>query len=71
MKASCKNGRKLCNRSGIQLMNQIKLVAVRKDSPLIVGLGKDEYFIASDIPAILNHTRDIYLLEDKEFVVIN
>lgn len=47
-----------------------KLVAVRKDSPLIVGLGKDEAFIASDIPAVLNHTRDIYLLEDKEFVVI-
>ncbi len=47
-----------------------KLVAVRKDSPLIVGLGKGEYFIASDIPAVLNHTRDIYLLEDKEFVVL-
>ncbi|SHJ75528.1 glutamine--fructose-6-phosphate transaminase [Clostridium cavendishii DSM 21758] len=48
-----------------------KLVAVRKDSPLIVGLGEDEYFIASDIPAVLNHTRDVYLLEDKEFVVID
>lgn len=47
-----------------------KLIAVRKDSPLIVGVGAEEYFIASDIPAILNHTRDIYLLEDKEFVVI-
>ncbi|OBR92967.1 glutamine--fructose-6-phosphate aminotransferase [Clostridium ragsdalei P11] len=47
-----------------------KLVAVRKDSPLIVGLGKDEYYIASDIPAVLNHTRDIYLLNDNEFVVI-
>lgn len=47
-----------------------KLIAVRKDSPLIVGVGKDEYFIASDVPAILNHTRDIYYLEDKEFVVI-
>ena len=47
-----------------------KIVAVRKDSPLIVGLGKDEFFIASDIPAVLNHTREVYLLEDKEFVVI-
>ncbi|AFS79187.1 glucosamine--fructose-6-phosphate aminotransferase [Gottschalkia acidurici 9a] len=47
-----------------------KLVAIRKDSPLIVGLGKGENFIASDIPAILNHTRDIFLLEDKELVIL-
>jgi len=48
-----------------------KIVAVRKDSPLIVGLGKDEFFVASDIPAVLNHTREVYLLEDQEFVVIS
>lgn len=48
-----------------------KLVAVRKDSPLIVGLGKDEAFIASDIPAVLSETRDVYLLNDNEFVVID
>ncbi|MCB2295070.1 glutamine--fructose-6-phosphate transaminase (isomerizing) [Clostridium algoriphilum] len=47
-----------------------KLVAVRKDSPLIVGLGENEFYVASDIPAVLNHTREIYLLEDNEFVVI-
>lgn len=45
-----------------------EFVAARKDSPLIVGLGKGENFIASDIPAILEHTRDIYILEDKEIV---
>lgn len=45
-------------------------IAARKDSPLIVGLGKGENFIASDIPAILEHTRDIYILEDKEVVVL-
>ncbi|WLF69761.1 glutamine--fructose-6-phosphate transaminase (isomerizing) [Clostridium septicum] len=47
-----------------------KLIAVRKDSPLIVGIGENEYFIASDIPAVLGYTRDVYLLEDKEFVVL-
>ena len=47
-----------------------KLVAVRKDSPLIAGLGKDGNFIASDIPAILSETRDVYLLNDGEFVTL-
>ncbi len=47
-----------------------KIVAVRKDSPLIVGVGEGESFIASDIPAVLNHTRDVYFLEDNEFVLI-
>ena len=47
-----------------------KVVAVRKDSPLIVGLGKNENFIASDVPAVLAHTRDVYFLNDNEFVVM-
>jgi len=47
---------------------EAQFVAARKDSPLIVGLGKNENFIASDIPAILEYTRDIYILEDKEIV---
>lgn len=45
-------------------------VAVRKDSPLIVGLGEGENFIASDIPAVLAHTRNVYFLEDNEIAVI-
>lgn len=45
-------------------------VAARKDSPLIVGVGEGENFIASDIPAILEYTRDIYILEDKEIAVL-
>lgn len=47
-----------------------RIVGVRKESPLIVGLGKEENFIASDIPAILNRTRDIYRLEENEIAVI-
>ena len=46
------------------------LYAVRKDSPLIIGLGKGENFIASDIPAIIYKTRDIYRLNDNEIAVI-
>ena len=44
--------------------------AVRKESPLIVGLSDTGNYIASDVPAILNHTRDIYYLENKEIVVL-
>lgn len=46
------------------------LYAIRKDSPLIIGLGKDENFIASDITAILDHTREYYLLEEDEIAII-
>mgnify|MGYP000993832892 CR=1 FL=1 len=48
-----------------------QFIAARKDSPLIIGLGKGENYIASDIPAILEHTRDIYILEDKDVAVIS
>lgn len=47
-----------------------KLVAVRLASPLIVGVGKGENFIGSDIPAILEHTRDVYILNDGEMAVL-
>lgn len=45
-----------------------ELFAVRKDSPLIVGEGEGEFYIASDVPAILKHTRNVYYLENGEIV---
>lgn len=46
------------------------IFAARKDSPLIIGVGEGENFIASDVPAILKYTRDYYLLEHNEIAVI-
>jgi glucosamine--fructose-6-phosphate aminotransferase (isomerizing) len=50
--------------------NPDTIIAVRKDSPLIIGIGEGENFIASDIPAILKYTRKVYILEDGEIAVI-
>lgn len=47
-----------------------RLVATKKDNPLIVGLGQGENFFASDIPAILNYTRDTYIINDGELVIM-
>ena len=46
------------------------LYAVRKDSPLIVGISPEGNYIASDVPAILKHTRTVYYIDNQEIVAL-
>ena len=54
----------------ISLWEPDKIIVVKNASPLIVGIGKGENFIASDIPAVLNHTKDVLVLDDGEMAIL-
>jgi len=56
---------------GLMVKNNPNLYAIRKDSPLIIGLGTNEYFIASDISAIINYTNKYILLEEGEIAELS
>lgn len=48
-----------------------KLIGIRKEAPLVVGIGNNEYFLASDIPAFLDYTKNVVFLEEKDMVIID
>jgi glutamine---fructose-6-phosphate transaminase (isomerizing) len=48
-----------------------KIIGVRKESPLIVGKGEDEFFLASDVPAVLNYTNQVIYLDNREMVILD
>ncbi len=65
--------KKLQGKSGFVAINKDtdEIAAVRSGSPLIVGIGENEYFIASDVTAFLQHTKKVMYLDNNEMVVIN
>jgi len=55
----------------VAMNNEGKIIAVRKEAPLVVGIGNNEYFVASDVTAFLKHTNRVVFLEENDMVVID
>ncbi len=55
----------------IDIREPDKIVAVRKESPLVLGLGENEYFLASDVPAFLSYSREVIFLDNNEMAIMH
>lgn len=71
VKNACKDFKGSYAIEVLSTYNKDKMIVVRKDSPLVIGKGEGENFIASDIPAVLAYTKNFYLLEDNEIVELS
>ncbi len=73
LKAVSKTMKELKGSYAIEVVSPLfpdKIIIAKKDSPLVVGIGKGENYIASDIPAVLSHTNNFYFLDEEEIAVV-